>query len=546
MDSKATSQLDGHLKCSLCSDFFTDPKTLPCLHTFCKTCILSYMEQDRANKPSKCPVCFETFIKNLDDIKTNTFLQNMIHLLKTQTECTDLMCSFCKILGDIRPAVSQCLTCLDLLCEECATSRHTYTTITKDHKVVSLREIRTGQHNDEIRSSQCLENCHLHPNEGLRYFCITCKTAACSDCAIWEHKGHNTRLISDVRKEKEIVIKQLHNEMTLKLYTLEKNKDLIKSKQSKLSSLKTQIQNDITKKCSEAVSKIDRGRNKIRMQLENIMTPRTQSLKNGFEKISKECKNIKESLQFSELMQKGRDCEVVYLLDDIYERLQNLAKADSSDKCLLEDIPNLTIQITESQVELLENKSQSPLTSSKSDTCGKCIPKESDENTNLSDFVSHSSKAVQTAEEDFEITNKNIEVRVGRRKYKFNLLRILYLTETDDMFKTLKPIYSGIAWVDDNQFVAVDKVNAKIKMVSLSSGTILKSVVGYQPLAVSVWKDGISFLSVNNQMTSFSRDFVVQKTLSGISAVFASLPSLNQLMWTSNAVIYFQKNNFVT
>lgn len=48
--------IDAILRCSFCLEYFTDPKSLPCLHTFCLKCITSHCNS-RGSDPSKCPVC---------------------------------------------------------------------------------------------------------------------------------------------------------------------------------------------------------------------------------------------------------------------------------------------------------------------------------------------------------------------------------------------------------------------------------------------------------------------------------------------------------
>ena len=40
------------LNCRLCNEEFQDPKLLPCLHSFCRACLSSYMKQQRRD-PSR-------------------------------------------------------------------------------------------------------------------------------------------------------------------------------------------------------------------------------------------------------------------------------------------------------------------------------------------------------------------------------------------------------------------------------------------------------------------------------------------------------------
>lgn len=68
-------QLD-FLTCFLCSEFYEEPKTLQCLHSFCKKCILKNIQQQNADITKKCPVCQDAFNENLEEKNTNIFLQN--------------------------------------------------------------------------------------------------------------------------------------------------------------------------------------------------------------------------------------------------------------------------------------------------------------------------------------------------------------------------------------------------------------------------------------------------------------------------------------
>ena len=46
------------LSCKLCSKAFTDPRLLPCLHIFCKSCLESLQSQNEGSLT--CPTCYKT------------------------------------------------------------------------------------------------------------------------------------------------------------------------------------------------------------------------------------------------------------------------------------------------------------------------------------------------------------------------------------------------------------------------------------------------------------------------------------------------------
>lgn len=51
-DYMNASSIDKHVRCTICSDPFTDPVVTPCDHTFCRNCIKSWLD-----KKSECYSC---------------------------------------------------------------------------------------------------------------------------------------------------------------------------------------------------------------------------------------------------------------------------------------------------------------------------------------------------------------------------------------------------------------------------------------------------------------------------------------------------------
>ena len=54
--SMSLQKLDDELTCPVCTEHFKDPKVLPCLHYYCKTCIADLIKRAKG-RPFNCPEC---------------------------------------------------------------------------------------------------------------------------------------------------------------------------------------------------------------------------------------------------------------------------------------------------------------------------------------------------------------------------------------------------------------------------------------------------------------------------------------------------------
>lgn len=166
MASVKSTITEEFLTCSICFEIYKDPKTFPCLHSFCKDCVNNLTQERFGVSSYPCPICKESFQlpkDGADGLKTNFCLKNLIDFV-TSTKEVRKPCSFCRLKGENIDATSLCLTCKDLLCPECADHRHRSTTLTFHHRVVPLSEVATGKYDDEIRSKQLIP-CSQHEGE---------------------------------------------------------------------------------------------------------------------------------------------------------------------------------------------------------------------------------------------------------------------------------------------------------------------------------------------------------------------------------------------
>lgn len=535
MDLEPKTLQTDFLRCFLCSEFCEDPKTLPCLHSFCRKCLIKNIEQQTTDKSKKCPVCHKVLDVDPKESKTNLYFHRRVNFIKEQeNKLTNPVCGVCKLKSKKNIlAIAQCISCLDFLCKICS-DKHTLTTLTINHQVFSLTEIKTGKYDDEMFRVR-FKMCPKHSDEELKFFCRPCHILTCFDCAVLEHKGHEFKSLDDLKEEKINATKEKYEKLKGKLNTLNQEKDSLGYKKDQLETLKTRVRNNITKKCADTVSKIDKGKNKMLKDIDEFILPKSEVLANEVNRISAQCKTIGEALQYSEFILKGTNADIISSVDELLKTLENLLK-DDEDKilnaCLSTETPNITLTITEPKMELILGN-EKPFQRTNLNFAGPSLVDD-----NLSDFFSVCDKAIQTRDEDFGMLDENI--RTEKRKYKIDFIKCLDLTANGDKYE---PYFTGLAWIDENQFVAVDAGNEKLKKCSITSGLLSKYVKISSPLTVSVWAEGIALLSDNKKLKTFTRDLKEQKTFSNVSSLFLSLPSLNQLTWTDNMAIVIHKES---
>jgi hypothetical protein len=136
------------LECPICTEIFTQPKCLPCLHTFCESCLQTYLKGLTTKCPLvdgfPCPVCREPTPAPAADIPcdkwagrypTNHLIVTLQDTLSVQQR--DKECSPCALANKHEVAVGWCQTCDEWLCQTC-NDYHQRFKMTSKHAIVSI------------------------------------------------------------------------------------------------------------------------------------------------------------------------------------------------------------------------------------------------------------------------------------------------------------------------------------------------------------------------------------------------------------------------
>ena len=212
------SNITPSATCSLCSELYTDPRMLNCLHSFCKKCLQKLFEEQGVSKASlKCPTCNESSpipeqgVNALAKDHRKSYEAEIAQYEAKMRSESSILCDQCAKISN-GSAVDFCCTCCEFLCKLCA-EHHRSWLKTKTHELASCGQAKEGaSQNKPFKLSLQPKPLHCgdHPDETLKFYCETCRCLLCRDCIMLKHKDHKyDRMEMTAEKEKSDLLSYL-------------------------------------------------------------------------------------------------------------------------------------------------------------------------------------------------------------------------------------------------------------------------------------------------------------------------------------------------
>ena len=213
-NSRATSSpslqvLQKKITCSICKNIYTRPKTLPCLHSFCHSCLSAVMTKDNLTQKLECPEC-QTLVA-VEEESTNSFPDAFainrciteFNFLQKVHGMVDTSCEKCT--GKSVKATTFCDGCGKFICDLCVTIHKSWSEFSS-HKLLTLSDLKECYHK-YIPISMVPAKCVQHEKE-CSVYCDTCQREICHECVIRSHRTHQYNMTDDSAKQHKLNMRE--------------------------------------------------------------------------------------------------------------------------------------------------------------------------------------------------------------------------------------------------------------------------------------------------------------------------------------------------
>ena len=344
----------NEVSCSVCMCTFTDPKQLPCLHSFCLHCLNGIQRTSGVHGKITCPKCKRQFevpgSGNPSELPTNVRINSLLDVLAIK-ECStaNVKCGNC----DKRSAQTlYCFQCCSFWCEECILG-HNIIRTNKEHKTLALKHFQDQDFEAVLKRPAICQKKH-HEREELKFFCKDCKVAICNTCAVTLHEGHGKMPLQEAADACKIqlnsVITSLKDKMAEKRKEVKKFNQKSMEVQAKVAEVKSQVQTNV----DQMIAIIEARKQEVYEAVDNQAKKSLETLSQKKGEVENQVKMIESAIEQTEsLVKRNFSTEILGFNETFDKILQEQGTQENRDT---ECIPRFRFTKSEKLINVLNSE----------------------------------------------------------------------------------------------------------------------------------------------------------------------------------------------
>nr|XP_032811464.1 tripartite motif-containing protein 2 isoform X1 [Petromyzon marinus]XP_032811465.1 tripartite motif-containing protein 2 isoform X1 [Petromyzon marinus]XP_032811466.1 tripartite motif-containing protein 2 isoform X1 [Petromyzon marinus]XP_032811468.1 tripartite motif-containing protein 2 isoform X1 [Petromyzon marinus]XP_032811469.1 tripartite motif-containing protein 2 isoform X1 [Petromyzon marinus] len=308
--SPVVRQIDKQfLICSICLERYTNPKVLPCLHTFCEKCLQNYIPAQSLTL--SCPVCRQTSIlpeRGVSALQNNFFITNLMEVLSTQGDGAAGTCPGVAGSGELGAA-------------GCAG--------TGDGTAPGAGG---GVGGGVPGGVVCVVigqplSCPNHQGKVMEFYCESCETAVCHDCTNAEHLEHPSVLLKDVVEQHKASLQGQVELVQARLPELDSAIGMVSEIAKQLLAQRDEALGEIRAAFDDLTKALEQRKSALVTDTEGLYTSKQKVLQAQLDTLVQGRANIRSSCDFTaQALSQGGETEVLLVRKQMSERLAQLAE----------------------------------------------------------------------------------------------------------------------------------------------------------------------------------------------------------------------------
>ncbi|XP_035672068.1 E3 ubiquitin-protein ligase TRIM71-like [Branchiostoma floridae] len=320
------------LTCPVCEEIYTDPRVLPCLHTYCARCLEKWRNGE---SQFTCPTCRHQVRlqgTGVSSLPPNFFINSLLDfraLHKSEEDHTH--CQMCKSDAKVE---GRCADCSFLLCKNCITA-HSNTPALKDHYIITLRDLKNPSSRPKYSRAQY---CSRHTDQRMTFYCQPCAKLVCRDCTITEHRpgpDHDPQEVSKVAQNYKAELQTLVEKTYDTDDALNRAKETVSQEISSITTNCHTIRKEIKEHFAQMRAKLDEQEKKVTEKLDRMEQNQKEPLAREEKELEETIKSTEDGLKFStDILTRGNDVEILTLRQQLEDRLNVLSSAQIQHEAL--------------------------------------------------------------------------------------------------------------------------------------------------------------------------------------------------------------------